>query len=111
VDRVKCKTMGVPLTEVFLTMQVYLGGYYVNDFNRFGRTWQVNLQADPDFRLTPADVKQLKVRNAGGGMVPLGSVTNVRDVAGPAIITRYNSITAATVNGGSVPGMSSGQVI
>jgi multidrug efflux pump len=111
VDRVKCKSMGVPLNEVFLTLQVYLGGYYVNDFNRFGRTWQVNLQADPSFRLTPEDVKQLKVRNASGDMLPLSSVAEVRGIGGPAMITRYNSVTAAAVNGGSVPGMSTGQVI
>src|SRR5262249_33842577 len=69
VDRTKCKTMGVPLTDVFDTLQVYLGGYYVNDFNRFGRTWQVNIEADPSFRIDAETVKQLKVRNADGDMV------------------------------------------
>jgi multidrug efflux pump len=111
VDRVKCKTLGVPLSEVFLTLQLYLGGYYANDFNEFGRTWQVNIQGDPRFRLSPEQVRQLKVRNVSGAMVPLGTVVTVNDSGGPALVTRYDGKTAATINGGSVPGMSSGQVI
>ena len=93
--------MGVPLKDVFTTLQVYLGGYYTNDFNKFGRTWQVNLQADPGRRLTPDDVKQLKVRNAEGKMVPLGSIANVYPIGGPVMVTRYNGITAAAINGHS----------
>ena len=111
VDRERCKAMKVPLNEVFLTLQLYLGGYYTNDFNQFGRTWQVNVQADPKFRVSPEQVRQLKVRNAAGDMVPLGSVAAVRDYAGPALVVRYNGVTAATINGGSLPGVSSGQVI
>lgn len=111
VDRTKCKTLGVPLNEVFLTLQTYLGGYYTNDFNLFGRTWQVNLQGDPRFRMSPDQIAQLKVRNAAGNMVPLGTVATIKDEGGPALITRYNGIPAATVNGASVPGMSSGDVI
>lgn len=111
VDRERCKQMGVPLDEVFLTLQLYLGGYYTNDFNQFGRTWQVNLQSDPEFRLTPEQVRQLKVRNAQGEMVPLGSVTEINATGGPAMVVRYNGITAAAVNGGSLPGVSSGTVI
>ncbi|MCE9544295.1 MAG: efflux RND transporter permease subunit [Planctomycetia bacterium] len=111
VDRVRCKTMGIPLNEVFLTLQLYLGGYYTNDFNQFDRTWQVNLQADPQFRLTPAQVQQLKVRNLAGEMVPLGSVVHVSEIGGPALVTRYNGKTAAAVNGSSLPGVSSGSVI
>jgi multidrug efflux pump len=111
VDRTKCKAMGVALNDVFQSLQVYLGGYYVNDFNRFGRTWQVNIQADPGRRLTPEDVKQLKVRNGDGNMVPLASVADIRRIGGPTMITRYNGVTAAAVNGGSVPSMSSGQMI
>ena len=72
--------MGVPLSDVFDTLQVYLGCYYVNDFNRFGRTWQVNVQADAPFRMDAETVKQLKVRNADGDMVPLGALADVRDV-------------------------------
>ena len=111
VDRQRCKQMGVPLDEVFLTLQLYLGGFYTNDFNQFGRTWQVNLQSDPDFRLTPEQVRQLKVRNAAGEMVPLGSVAAITPTGGPAMVVRYNGITAAAVNGGSLPGVSSGTVI
>src|SRR6185369_2507448 len=90
VDRERAKAMGVPLNEVFLTLQLYLGGYYTNDFNQFGRTWQVNLQGDPGFRLTPDQVRQLKVRNLNGEMVPLGSVASVEDAGGPALVIRYN---------------------
>ena len=103
--------MGVPLDEVFLTLQLYLGGYYTNDFNQFGRTWQVNLQGDPDFRLTPDQVRQLRVRNSGGEMVPLGSIAEISATGGPALVVRYNGVTAAAVNGGSLPGVSSGTVI
>jgi multidrug efflux pump len=111
VDRRKCMSMGVPISDVFLTLQVYLGGYYTNDFNEFGRTWQVNLQADPDQRLTPDDVRQLKVRNNDGDMVPLGSIATVKPIGGPVMVTRYNNKTAAAINGASLPGVSSGQVI
>jgi multidrug efflux pump subunit AcrB len=111
IDRERCKAMGVPLNEVFLTLQLYLGGYYTNDLNLFGRTWQVNLQADPQFRLTPEQVRQLKVRNSTGEMVPLGSVAVVRESGGPALVIRYDGKIAAAVNGSSRPGFSSGSVI
>jgi len=111
VDRQRAKKMGVPLDEVFLALQLYLGGFYTNDFNQFGRTWQVNLQADPAFRLTPDQVRQLKVRNSRGEMVPLGSVADISATGGPAMVIRYNGVTAAAVNGASLPGVSSGTVI
>lgn len=111
IDRTKCKTLGVPLDEVFNSLQVFLGGYYVNDFNRFGRTWQVNLQAEGAFRADPEDVKKLKVRNAAGEMVPIGTIASVRDSSGPVLITRYNMYPAATINGAPMPGYSSGQAI
>ncbi len=111
IDRTKCKTMNVSLNDVFNTLQVYMGGYYVNDFNRFGRTWQVNLQADAAFRLKAEDVRQLKVRNAAGEMLPLGTVATIEDVGGPTMITRYNMRTAAALNGAALPGVSSGTVI
>jgi hydrophobe/amphiphile efflux-1 (HAE1) family protein len=111
VDRVRCKAMGVPLDEAFMTLQLYLGGYYTNDFNQFGRTWQVNLQGDPGYRLTPEQVRQLKVRNLAGEMTPLGSVASVTEISGPALVVRYNGKTAAAINGGSLPGVSSGTVI
>ena len=108
VDRTKCKAMNVPLTDVFLTLQVFMGGYYANDFNRFGRTWQVNIQADDSFRMDADTVKQLKVRNADGDMVPLGSVVDFRDSTGPTMVTRYNMFPTAAINGASLPGVSSG---
>jgi multidrug efflux pump len=111
IDRAKAKTMGVPLTDVFDALQAYLGSYYVNDFNRFGRTWQVNVQADACFRVDAETLKQMKVRNADGDMVPLGSVIDVRDAAGPVTITRYNMFPAAAVTGASLPGVSTGDVL
>jgi multidrug efflux pump len=111
IDRTKVRTMGVPLTDVFDALQAYLGSYYVNDFNRFGRTWQVNVQADAPFRVDAEIVKQLKVRNADGDMVPLGSVIDMRDSAGPVQITRYNMFPAASINGASLADISTGQVI
>jgi multidrug efflux pump len=111
VDRTKCKTLGLALNDVFTTLQVFLGGYYVNDFNKYGRTWQVNLQADQDFRLSAEDVGKLMVRNASGGMVPIGTVADVQDIGGPIMVSRYNTYTAAAVNGGTAPGTSTGQAI
>jgi multidrug efflux pump len=111
VDRVKVKSLGIPLTEVFDALQVYLGGFYVNDFNRFGRTWQVNLQADPSFRADAEAVRQFKVRTSRGDMVPLGSVAEITDYSGPVQITRYNMLVAAPINGASLPGVSTGEVL
>ncbi|HXL16248.1 MAG TPA: efflux RND transporter permease subunit, partial [Streptosporangiaceae bacterium] len=111
VDREKVKTMGVQLSDVFDALQAYLGSYYVNDFNRFGRTWQVNIQADAPFRVDAETVKQLKVRNASGDMVPLGAVAEVRDSAGPVQITRYNMSPAAPITGASLPDVSTGEVL
>jgi multidrug efflux pump subunit AcrB len=111
VDRTKCKSLKVTLKDVFDTLQIYLGSLYVNDFNQFGRTWQVNIQADAPFRLRPEDVKRLQVRNANGDMVPLGAVANVQEVSGPVMVVRYNMKTAAAINGSTRPGVSSGQAI
>jgi multidrug efflux pump len=111
VDREKCKSMNVPLNDVFTAMQAFLGGYYVNDFNAFGRTWQVNLQADPDYRLQKQNVTQLYVRSTEGAMVPLGALAQVTDTAGPASVLRYNGFAATAINGLAVPGVSSGDSI
>jgi multidrug efflux pump len=111
IDRTKVRKMGVALTDVFDALQANLGSYYVNDFNRFGRTWQVNVQADASFRVDAETVKQLKVRNADGDMAPLGSVIDVRDSAGPVTITRYNMFPAATITGSWKPGVSTGDVL
>src|SRR4029453_3471018 len=83
VDRERAKTYGVPLTDVFETLQVYLGSLYANDFNRFGRTYQVNVQAESAFRLQPEQIARLKTRNANGAMVPLGSLVRVQEGHGP----------------------------
>ena len=111
VDREKVKTMGVPLSEVFDALQAYLGSYYVNDFNRFGRTWQVNIQAEPRFRADAEAVRQLKVRNADGDMAPLGTMAEMHESAGPVQITRYNMFPAATITGASLPAVSTGDVL
>ena len=84
IDRDKAKAQGVALSDLFETMQVYLGSLYVNDFNRFGRTYQVNAQADMPFRLEPEDILRLKVRNSAGDMVPLGSFVTLEQSAGPS---------------------------
>jgi multidrug efflux pump len=111
IDRIKCKSLGIPLSDVFGTLQIYLGGYYVNDFNEFGRTWQVNLQAASSFRVKAAQIANMQVRTATGGMVPLGTLARIRDSSGPLMVTRYNMYPAAAVNGLPGPGYSSGQAI
>ncbi|WP_315140714.1 efflux RND transporter permease subunit [Achromobacter marplatensis] len=108
-DRVKAKQLGVPVTEVFDTMQIYLGSMYVNDFNRFGRVFQVRAQADAPFRAHADDILQLKTRNAAGDMVPLSSLVTVKQTFGPEMVVRYNGYTAADINGGPAPGFSSDQ--
>jgi multidrug efflux pump len=111
IDRAKVKSMGVQLSDVFSTLSLFLGGAYVNDFNQFGRTWQVRAQADAAFRLDPEQVGHLRVRSAKGEMVPLGSFTTVRESVGPPSIIRYNSYPAAPITGVPRPGVSSGDVI
>ncbi|HRP98249.1 MAG TPA: multidrug efflux RND transporter permease subunit [Rhodocyclaceae bacterium] len=108
-DRVKAKQLGVAVTDVFDTMQIYLGSLYVNDFNRFGRVYQVRAQADAPFRARAEDIMQLKTRNANGDMVPLSSVVKVRPSFGPEMVVRYNGYTSADINGGPAPGYSSSQ--
>ena len=109
IDRVKAKQQGVPLQNLFETLQVYLGSLYVNDFNRFGRTYQVVAQADAPFRDRPEDITRLKTRNAQGQMVPLGTLLKVRETHGPDRAMRYNGYPAAEINGAPAPGFSSGQ--
>src|ERR1700733_3645559 len=109
VDRVKVKRENVKLSDVFETLQVYLGSLYVNDFNRFGRTYEVVAQADAPYRSHLEDVLPLQTRNAAGAMVPLGSVLRVSQSFGPDVVQRYNAYRAADINGGPAPGYSSGQ--
>jgi multidrug efflux pump len=108
-DRVKAKQLGVKVTDVFDTMQIYLGSLYVNDFNRFGRVFQVRAQADAPFRARAEDIGLLKTRNAAGDMVPLSSLVRVSQTYGPEMVVRYNGYTAADINGGPAPGYSSDQ--
>src|SRR5690606_19610272 len=108
-DRVKAKQLGVPVTEVFDTMQIYLGSLYINDFNRFGRVYQVRAQADAPFRARPDDILALKTRNAAGEMVRPSSLVTGEPTFGPEMVVRYNGFTAADINGGPAPGYSSNQ--
>jgi NodT family efflux transporter outer membrane factor (OMF) lipoprotein len=109
VDREKAKTEGVPLGNLFDTLQIYLGSLYVNDFNDFGRTYEVIAQADSQFREHAADIARLKTRNDRGQMVPLGTLVKVTETHGPDRVMRYNGYPAAEINGGPAPGYSSGQ--
>ena len=109
VDRVKAKQLGVPLSTIYQTLQVNLGSLYVNDFNQFGRTYQVRVQADAQFRSQPEQIAQLKVRNDKGEMIPLSSLMQLKDSYGPDRVQRYNNYVAADINGGPAPGVSSGQ--
>jgi multidrug efflux pump len=111
IDRIQAKTKGVSIGELFNTLQVYLGSLYVNDFNRFGRTWQVNVQAAADFRKQIEDLKQLRIRSDQGKMVPLGTLAAVENRSGPVLIMRYNMYPAAAINIMPAPGVSSGQTI
>lgn len=109
IDRTKARQLGVPVTEVFDTLQTYLGSTYVNDFNRFGRTYTVRVQADAPFRAQPEHIGQLKVRSTSGEMIPLSAVLNVRTDSGPERAMRYNGFLSADINAGAAPGFSSGQ--
>src|SRR5882672_9655464 len=109
VDRTRARQLGVPVTEVFDTMQIYLGSFYVNDFNRFGRTYSVRVQADAPYRARAEDVGLLKVRSNSGEMVPLSALLNVKPSFGPERAMRYNGFLSADVNGRNAPGFSSGQ--
>ena len=109
IDRVRARQLGVSVTDVFNTLQIYLGSLYVNDFNVFGRTYSVRVQADAAFRAHPDDIGRLKVRSASGEMVPLSAVLHVQNSSGPERKMRYNGFLAADVNGAAAPGYSSGQ--
>jgi hydrophobe/amphiphile efflux-1 (HAE1) family protein len=109
VDRVKVKRQNVRLSDVFQTLQVYLGSLYVNDFNRFGRTYEVVAQADAPYRSRVEDILPLETRNGSGAMVPLGTLLTVKESFGPDIVQRYNAYRSADINGGAAPGFSSGE--
>ena len=111
IDRDKVQVLGVKITDVFNALQLTLGSYYVNDFNLFGRTWQVNIQAETPFRNTIEDIYRIYVRNAQGQMVPIRAVADAKLVQGPQTVVRYNGFRAAIVNGAQKPGYSSGQAL
>jgi multidrug efflux pump len=111
IDRTQCEKLGVDMQNAFDTLQAYMGTYYVNLFNKFGRTWQVNLSADQKYRTDERYLKLLKVRNSVGEMVPLGAIATVKPVTGPVLVQRYNMYASAPINGAPAPGMSSGQAL
>ncbi len=111
IDRTKCMALGVQVSDIFNTLQVYLGSYYVNNFNEFGRTWQVNIQAENKFRSRVSDIGRLQVRNNQGQMVRLQTVLDVRDTSGPVVVLRYNMYSAAAITGDAAPGTGSGDAV
>jgi multidrug efflux pump len=111
INRTKCESLKVNVSDVFDALQVYMGGLYVNLFNKFGRTWQVNVMADETFRTQPDYLAQIKVRNLPGQMVPLGTLAVVDSLGGPAMVMRYNMYPSASVNLNTAPGVSSGETL
>ena len=111
INRTECMALGVQVSDIFSALQTFLGSYYVNNFNQFGRTWQVNIQADPKYRYQISDIKQIQVRNNRNQMIRLGTFVDVRDTTGPVMVLRYNMYSAAAVNGDAGPGISSGQAV
>ncbi|MNB73954.1 MULTISPECIES: efflux RND transporter permease subunit [Stenotrophomonas] len=111
IDRTKAKSQGVPLADVFESLQVYLGSLYINDFNRFGRTYKVTAQGDAEHRMQAEAIGQLQVRNAAGQMLPLSSFVTVTPSSGPDRVIHYNGYPSADISGGAPPGISSGQVV
>jgi len=110
-NRSRAKAQGVPISEIFTTLQAMLGSLYVNDFNRFGRVYRVMIQAEADYRADPEDINQLYVRNQNGEMVPLRTLVELSSTLGPQILNRYNQFRSATINGAAAPGLSSGDAI
>jgi multidrug efflux pump subunit AcrB len=111
IDRVQAKSLGVSIAELFNTLQVNFGSLYVNDFNRFGRTWQVNVQATEQYRMQIRELARIQVRNSQGQMIPLTEMVAVHEVPGPVLIARYNMYAASAINGNARPGVSSGEAI
>src|SRR6516165_12536095 len=111
IDRAKAQALGLNMSDVFTALQATLGGIYVNNFNLFGRTWQVNVEGEAGNRGDISDIWLIYVRNSGGQMVPIRSIASLRIVTGPQVITRYNNYRSVTVNGSPAPGVSSGTAI
>ncbi len=111
VDRDKALKQGVDVRSIYTTLQAFMGGAYVNDFNRFGRQWKVFLQAEPEYRVRAQDIASFFVRNADGDMVPLSALVTTKDISGPEFTTRFNLYRAAEVTGSAAPGFSTGQAL
>ena len=111
IDRDKAQVLGISISDIFNALQSTLGGFYVNDFNLFGRTWQVNIQAETNFRKSVDDIYRIYVRNKNGAMVPIRAFADAELVQGPQAITRYNGFRGAIINGAAKPGYSSGQAL
>ena len=111
IDREKVQTLGIDLSDVFNALQSVLGSYYVNDFNLFGRTWQVNIQGEASERARIDDIYRINVRNRNGEMVSVRAFADVRLILGPQSIIRYNNFRSVTINGGPAPGYSSGDAL
>jgi multidrug efflux pump subunit AcrB len=107
----KLETLGVPVTDAYNALQTFLGGLYVNDFNRFSHTWQVLIQAEPEFRNQPSDIDRFYVRGKDGNMVPMGTLASIKPSSGPEVVFRYNRFRAVQILGAPAPGVSSGQAI
>src|SRR3984885_10493605 len=107
----KLQTMGVPVADAYNTLQTFLGGLYVNDFNQFSHTWQVLIQAEPEFRNQPSDIDRFYVRSVDGNMVPMGTLASIKASTGPEVVFRYNRYRAIQILGAPAPGVSSGQAI
>ena len=111
IDRQKAQLLNVPIANIFETLQFNLGTAYVNDFNAFGRVYQVRAQADQRFRVEQEDINRLRVRSATGALVPLGTLVDIREINGPYLVQRYNMYTSIPLQGGSAPGISTGQAL
>jgi HAE1 family hydrophobic/amphiphilic exporter-1 len=111
IDRQKASILNVPIPNIFETLRINLGTAYVNDFNAFGRVYQVRAQADQRFRIDEADINRLRVRSSTGALVPLGTLVEIREVSGPDLIQRYNMFTSVALQGGAAPGVSSGAAL
>lgn len=110
-DRAKARSLGVPLADVYQALQVLLGSYYVDDFNKYGKVYRVMMQAEPEYRKTPEDIGEIYVRSQEGVMIPLKSIVTVKNTVGPTLISRFNGFPAAKINGSASPGYSSGQAM
>jgi len=111
IDREAVRTLGIPVSDVFQSLQIFLGGLQVNDLNLFGRTYKVMVQAEPEFRASPDNIRDIYMRSQSGSMVPLGTVSSMRMINGPDLLQRHNMYRAAEINGGAGAGFSSGQAL